>query len=378
VCDNRTVTDRVVASQADLGHRIAQGREEAGLTQAELAVAVGIDRTALAKIETGTRRVSATELVVIARALSRAVDWFVSESPPAVISRRSDPGVGGRSARLDALVDRIGRDVAFLLRESVLPTRERNSFAVPTNFPEAEQLAADARQLMHASAGPLIDIQRRSEEAGLFGFALDLGEAAGDAAYVEVDGWGVAVINGAADAGRRRFNLAHELGHHLVGDAYAAEVDVSFGNDTEKFLNAFAAYLLMPRAEVSESWSEFASRDRRLAAVAVATRFRVSWSAACSHLRNLGVIESDERDQLEQAPPTRGDSVELGEWWIPELEAPSVPPEYGQRVIRAYRVAKITAPRVVELLWGTVPETELPERESVPIDALRREFEPLQ
>lgn len=372
------MTSDNVTTQEDLGRRIATGRETAGLTQLELADAVGIDRTAVAKVERGSRRVSATELVRIAAALDRPVDWFVSEPPPAVISRREDVSVNGRSKRLDATVDRVGRDVAFLLLESVLPARERESFATPESFEAAAQLAERARGLLSSGDGPLFDLQRACEQLGLLAFSLSLGDGGGDAAYVDVDGWGVAVVNGDTDPGRRRFNLAHELGHHLVGDAYAAEVTITAGDETEKLLNAFAAYLLMPRSGVTATWNEFSDRDRRLAAIAVATRYRVSWSAALAHLRNLELIDSAEIEELTPATPRGGDLVELGEWWVPELDPPSVPPDYGRRVVTAYRASKLTAARAVELLWGTVTEADLPEVEGIPVDALRREFDPLQ
>lgn len=378
MCDNRTVTNDPEFTQGDLSRRIALGREEAGLTQAELAGAIEIDRTAVAKIESGSRKVSGTELVRIAAALDRSIDWFVVDPPVAVISRRADPSVGGRAARLDARVDRIGRDVDYLVSESVLPRRERTTLPVPTSVGAAEQLADSARQLMGLDDGPVIDLQSACETAGLLAFSLDLGDAGGDAAYIAVDGWGVAVVNGAGSPGRRRFNLAHELGHHLIGDAYAAEVTIGLGDETERIINAFAAHFLMPRRGVIALWEKFADRDRRLAAVAVATRFRVSWTAALGHLRNLGLLETSEHDQFASDPPRGGDFVELGERWVPELEPPSLPPDYGRRVIRSYRSAKLTRSRTVELLWDTVSESELPDLEGVPIDALRREFDPMQ
>src|SRR5882672_7740981 len=49
-----------------MGQRIAEARAQAGLTQAELASAVDLERSVLTKIETGTRRVSAIELAHIA------------------------------------------------------------------------------------------------------------------------------------------------------------------------------------------------------------------------------------------------------------------------------------------------------------------------
>lgn len=375
-CDNRTVTaPHPISRQHDLGKRIALAREERSLTQAELAGAIGVDRTAVAKLEAGARKVSATELVQIATTLNRPIDWFVFESPPAVVSRRLDPAVGGRSHDLDMRVERLGRDVAFLVDEGILSSISRSPFEVPADFQAAEQLAARARALLGAPDGPLYELQRACELVGLLGFSLDLGDLGGNAAYVDVSDLGVALVNGAIDAGRRRFNLAHELAHHLVGDAYAAETSTATSGDTERYLNAFAAYLLMPRASVMQVWEDIASRDRRLAAVAVAVRFRTSWTATCSHLCNLRTIDHDELEDLVKTPPKKGDFFELGEWWVPELEAPSVPPEYGRRVVRAYRSGKLTAARTVELLWDTVAFNDLPERDEIPLDGLRNEFD---
>lgn len=190
-----------------------------GLTQAELAGELGLDRTAIAKIESGKRKVSATELVRLAAVLDRPIDWFVVESPPAVVSRRTDPAAGGRSGLLDRRIERLARDVEFLETEGVLPAIEDRRMEMPTTVAEAEEAAAQARDWMDVPTGPLVDLQRHCESLGLLTFSLDLGQEGRDGAYVAVDRWGVALINGAADPGRRRFNLSHELGHHLFADA---------------------------------------------------------------------------------------------------------------------------------------------------------------
>jgi len=67
----------------------------------------------------------------------------------------------------------------------------------------------------------------------------------------------------------------------------------------------------------------------------------------------------------------------LGERWVAELDPPSVPSLYGRRVLAAYRRGKLTEARAVELLWGTVDRWELPAQDEVPLEAWRREFEPL-
>ena len=372
-CQNRTVLE---SGAVELRNRIAEARDLAGLTQQQVSAVTGLDRTVIVKIEAGSRKVAATELVLLAEALDRPVDWFFSVSPPSVVSRRSDPAVGGRSRVLDSRVERIARDVAFLIDEGEIPQVTRIALDPPSTVEASEDAAAKLRRKLDAQQGPLLDLQTFAERAGLFSFSLDLGKAGGDAAYVAVGDLGVAVINGALDPGRRRFNLAHELGHHVFQDAYAPEVGLSPQDENEKLINAFAIHLLLPRSEVRVITSEFEGNPR-LAAVAAAVRHRLSWTAVCAQLRNLGTIDPGTFEELAIHPLSRADFVELGEYWIPELDPPRVPSRYGRKVLAAYRRGKLTEARVLELLWGTVDHSELPAQEEVPLEAWRREFEPL-
>ncbi|HEY1627675.1 MAG TPA: XRE family transcriptional regulator [Streptosporangiaceae bacterium] len=365
----------VVVTQADLGRRIADARAEAGVTQADLAASIGLERTAQVRIESGERKVSATELVAIAGALNMPVDWFFTESPVAVVSRRRDPAVGGFSRPLDRALELAARDVAFLEGRHLLPSARRPpARSTPTSFENAEGLARDIRAEAGQPEGPLLDLQSVTESVGLLGFSLELGPDAGDAAYVEVGNLGVAVINGTTDPGRRRFSLAHELGHHLTGDAYEPSPRLG-ASDTERMFNAFAAYLLMPRSSVVSIWDEFSAQSSRLAAIAVAVRFSVSWTAACNQLRNLDLIDSQERERLVENDLRRGELFEFGERFAVELEPPSVPRAYARAVVGGYRRGQLTAARTVELLHHSVGEADLPEPDAMSLDELRGELE---
>ena len=366
----------VESDAMELCDRIAEARELAGLTQEQVSAATGLGQTVIATIEAGSRRLAATELVLLAEALDRPVDWFFSASPPAVVSRRSDPDVGGRSKVLDSRVERIARDVDFLIGEGEIPQVTRIALDPPSTVEASEEAAVELRGKLGVHQGPLLGLQSHAERAGLFSFSLDLGKSGGDAAYVAVGDLGVAVINGAHEPGRRRFNLAHEIGHHVFQDAYAPEVGLSPQDDNEKLINAFAIHLLLPRREVQGIMSEFEGSPR-LAAVAAAVRHRLSWTAVCAQLRNLGAIDAGTREELANRPPTGADFVDLGERWVAELDPPCVPPLYGKRVLAAYRRGKLTEARVLEFLWGTVDRSELPAQEEVPLEAWRREFEQL-
>lgn len=149
---------------ASIGRRVSQARLDKRLTQGKLGHALGMDRTAVVRIESGARRVSATELVALASILDRPVDWFVAESPPSVVSRRADTSVGGRSVVLDRWIEQLARDVSFLVDQGVLADlSERPTLDLPSDLSGSEALAGEARGLMGVPGGPLIDLQRASE-----------------------------------------------------------------------------------------------------------------------------------------------------------------------------------------------------------------------
>jgi Zn-dependent peptidase ImmA (M78 family)/DNA-binding XRE family transcriptional regulator len=349
-----------VPTQEELGRRIAEARSDCGMTQADLAASVGLERTALVRVEAGERKVSAAELVALAEVVDRPIDWFFTDSPAAVMSRRRDPAVSGFSRRLDLALERAARDVAFLLKRGILAPAERVVHKIPGTYEEAEGLAHWARREAGWPDGPLHDLQTFAERLGLLGFSLALGADAGDAASVEVDSLGVAVVNGTTGPGRRRYSLAHELGHHLVGDAYEPAARLT-GTESESMLNAFAAYLLMPRPAVTGVWNEFSGTSKRRATIAVAARFSVSWTAACNHLRSLNLIDSRTRDALVEDKLVKGELFEFGERYVVELDPPSIPQQYASSVIAAYRRTRLTSARAVELLHDTLAETDLPE-----------------
>lgn len=364
---------RGIAEEIQLGARIAEARDLAGLTQEQVASKTGLGRTVIAKIEKGTRQLGATELVMLADVLDRPTDWFFVESPPAVVSRRSDPLVGGRPRILDTRIERIARDVDFLAREQELPQVVRLEFSPPSTLEEAEQAAGRLRQHLGAVDGPLSNLVAHAEKAGLFAFSLDLGQHGGDAAHVAVGNVGVAVVNGVLEPGRCRFNLARLLGHHVFMDEYAPEVGFSPGDGREKLVNAFAIHLLLPRRDAIALISEFGA-NLRLAAVAAAVRYLLNWDAVCEQFRHVGVVDAGTYNDLASQPLNGVDYIELGEQQFSELGPPSVPPRYGKRVLAAYRQGKFTAARTTELLWGTVERSELPRQGAIPLETLRREF----
>lgn len=137
----------------EIGARVAEARSERGATQAQLAATIGMDRTALAKIESGSRGVSALELVAIARALGRRVEWFVDETPPALASYRgAHPGVAVQA--IDTELDSLVREVEFVTSHCPeLVTGQPEPLPHPATPEDAEDLAATAQPASRAEAG---------------------------------------------------------------------------------------------------------------------------------------------------------------------------------------------------------------------------------
>ena len=66
----------------NVGMRVKQAREEAGLTQAELGDALDIGSNAISKIETGRSVITLQHLIKLPAILNKPVAWFLDLPPP--------------------------------------------------------------------------------------------------------------------------------------------------------------------------------------------------------------------------------------------------------------------------------------------------------
>jgi transcriptional regulator with XRE-family HTH domain len=67
----------------EIAERLRLAREYVGLTQDEVAGALGISRPAVTKIESGTRKVESTELSILARLYRRTMEYLLTGKEPA-------------------------------------------------------------------------------------------------------------------------------------------------------------------------------------------------------------------------------------------------------------------------------------------------------
>lgn len=91
-----------------VGRRIAELREEAGLSQRQLAEAIGLDPSALSRIENGARGLAVGELTSIAERLDVDVEAILRDETEALMLRGEADEESVQSAV--ALFDRVVGD----------------------------------------------------------------------------------------------------------------------------------------------------------------------------------------------------------------------------------------------------------------------------
>ncbi len=365
-------------SWEDLGRRVQEARKQIGLTQSELAAGLDLDRTAISKIEAGLRTVDSLELVRLASALRRPIGWFVVDPIPSIVSRRQ-----GREDLVraeDIQLEQLALDVEQLIELGVLappplPTAQIDSLA------QAEQVALDARRRAGLpELEPAWDLPAVAEKLGLYVFILPFAaQAAAEGSYVALARGGVALVSAAGDSGRRRFTIAHELGHHVLADEFAPEWVVGSGSsEREKVINAFAIHFLLPRPAARQRWEQYhGMEDPRDAVIHIAAEFGLSWSAACAQLQRVGCLVTPHYERLAPFPASGAEFVERGLRVRSDVDAPLVPRGYAAAVVRALRRGKLGPARALELLHGTLDARDLPPERPLSLESMTSEIDVL-
>lgn len=248
-------------SAQHIGTRIKAIRRERGISQDDLAHLFGFkDRQTVSAIETGTRRVTAEELLLAADKLNVPLDYFtdpfrldgegrfswrqtgVGLSELAEFERTASSWIGAYRT----LAEQVGRRAPLMRRALGLTKSSRfedavnagERFAVEFKLGDvpAKRLAATMQDQLGISV-LMVDAYQ-----GISGAACRL---------PELDT--VLIARGEVE-GRRNFDLAHELFHILTWEAmppeHVEDARDFGGNRVEQLANNFAAAVLMPAASL--------------------------------------------------------------------------------------------------------------------------------
>ena len=345
-----------------IGARIKALREERGLSQDELARIFGFrDRQTVSAIENGERRVSAEELLIAVQKLGADLDFFTDpfrltgegifswrQSGVSPLSLGAYERSAGRwIAAFRTIAPQVGQETR-LLRRALGLTRQ-NSFE--DAIEAGERFAAEFK-LGDVPAAKLADVMER--DLGILVLMVDAIEGVSGAAcrLPELD---VVLVNRREVAGRRHFDLAHELFHILTWDAmppeHSEEPSEISKNRVEQLANNFASALLMPERILERfgDWSRLAGGGLAAQLKSVADALQVTASALKWRLVALGrlalaVAKSTADSMLRSA---NHDSCEL---------LPLFSRLFMEVIERALRDGRVSARRVAGILDLTLDD----------------------
>jgi len=356
-------------SQEDLGRRVARARERCGLSQAQLAEAVGLSQSAVSRIESGLRGVDSLELARIAAELRVSVLDLLEERP--LPDELLAFAARLQTARVPGAVDRARRRVIELVELhrllSDLGVPPEPAPEIPTNLVPGQGRAVDrgaaladrARRELGLGDEPLPDlIELLEERLGVHVAVEPLPEGV-EGLCIRLEDFSLALVRSQSVVGRERFTLAHELGHLLAGDAEPLHLDEDlFGRGLEEMRsNAFAAHFLMPEAGLRKRTRGRAVDGQVVCELQYA--FGVSLEALLWHLRNLGLIDEVTQRELQASGPR---ALALRYGYLTDWEAayrarpPRRPPaRLLRRAVQAYTRGLIGVEVLADLL-GREPE----------------------
>jgi len=159
-----------------------------------------------------------------------------------------------------------------------------------------------------------------ADEVGVLVSRLPLGDQQapdGCSAVDPITGLAYVLINSDKPRARRRFTIAHELGHLALGHLHEGEIvldeSINAPQPQETEANAFAAGLLMPVEGVMASLTRLRARLGSQAqplewAVWLSASFGVSEEAASYRMMNLSLPEANGRAIIDAVKMAREDS----------------------------------------------------------------------
>jgi Zn-dependent peptidase ImmA (M78 family)/transcriptional regulator with XRE-family HTH domain len=316
------------------GDRVRLARELAGLTQAALCEALGVDQTMVAHIERGKKQPSEELLAAISAELRQPTSFFRQGSPPdfprGSLLFRSKSGIGKRTiAQIHSHAELVFEFISRLSQQASL---------VPVRLPKETDPIEAARQVrkeLGLSSGPLTSMIRAVERLGVITIPLpDHKDCEAFAVWAGPDRacpvLGL-VVNKASD--RVRMSVAHELGHLILHRNILGGTQ-----ELESQAYRFAAELLMPTHDIKQEFDSERLSLFRLAALK--RKWQVSMQALARRARDLEAISDRQYRYIMQQMSLKG-------WRTEE-------PRFGQQVIEMPRV--IT--KLTEVTVGSNPNLQ--------------------
>jgi len=355
----------------ELGARVAELRKRRGLSQKDLAEAVGFKfAQVLCDLEAGKRALKATELVRLAAFFGVPVGAILTSDQAHAAQRVLWRGAEGRLASFREREQQIFltrcRRYAFL--ENLADSEPRSvmpSFNLPKDvrrlaFEEVGAWADKARDLLSLGACPALSLKAALESE--WGIKIFFAQLAGGSALTAKGDFGSAIcLRDDEPLWRRHFSLAHELFHLLTweGTADAGAPPGGQGKDrAETLAEVFASHLLLPTNALEPFIRSLSSQKgaNGMAILEAAHEFGVSVEAVVWRMVNLGILTKEAAKKLLSDPRLK--ILDRGARPCEVCHEPVFPARFVLLAVRGFLAGKLSRGKVAELMETTVGDLE--------------------
>ena len=296
----------------ELGSKLKQARESVGMSQADVAAALNLTRTAISQMESGKRAVSTLELSQLAALYHCPVSAFFeasdAEEDVLAVLNRALPDFGARDAvkkQVSRYLNwcREGHNLERILgrgRRSVLPAYTP---PVPKDSWQAvqqgEAIARQERKRLDLGRAPVPDMARLIRTQGIWASVAAFPDGI-SGLFLSHTSIGMAIFaNAAHSRSRKRFAYAHKYAHALMErDAPVTLSQAANASEpAQQRANAFATAFLLPADGIAALLESFGKGKQRVAyydVAMLARHFGVGYLAATYRLKNLRHISPAE------------------------------------------------------------------------------------
>lgn len=339
----------------DVIETVARAR---GLTQSDLACAVGVTQATISRYISGTRTPDSEETQKLARVLEVSPEFLTKE-----FRMRAGIGVSAHMRRqkstrvstwkaAEARLNQLRMHVAMLTERAPLQAQTH----VPTfdyQFTSPVDAARAIRTAWRVPMGPIRSIVSMLETAGTIVAEVDLGSHRIDGVSQWVDDHPIIIVNAWSAPSRKRMTLAHELGHLVLhAEGYVDDEEI----DVEGQANEFAAEFLMPESEI-----RYQLRTLKIPnLLALKHEWGVSMQAVFERAHRLGLSSGNDRQNFYRQISRKG-------WRTEEPDEDMVPVENPRLItslISQFRAVGLTDDEFADAAGfarGCIPQEFHPE-----------------
>jgi Zn-dependent peptidase ImmA (M78 family) len=300
-----------------LGRKLKDARESLLLSPQDSALRLQISLQEYLDIESGTRRITGDELVLLSTLYRRDFRYFVTGDYPSAESQvqemfrrnaalsQSDRVAIQEFVRLCEYEDFLEREI-FQQESVVIPNYSQFSFGHRHFKRQGEAAAALERQRLDLGQQPIENIFDLIRKQGIHVFKRQLEDKNISGLYINHPVAGHCIlINYLDDLYRQNFSAAHEYCHALFDSSEGQEVTYLKSSKDKSELewraNSFAGNFLVPKQRLELDYSPANNYDAWVSLIRqIAERFRVSSQVVVIRLTEINWIDTGLREKLFQ------------------------------------------------------------------------------